>query len=113
MRRIAALLLLAPLACSDVTAVAESEDVRVERDGAALLVTNGRDQPIHYFAVGERTAPLVDWIACVGGDPCPSVPAQSIRRITGFIGADEDAVLFYWWQAQGASPGPLHMLRID
>lgn len=105
--------------CSDVTAVAEALDVRVERVDDSLFITNGRDAPIYYFVVSEDVVPLIQWAPCVSSPGCPEVPAQSIRQLplTDVPGGSDGVILFYWWHAV---PGPagavfdtIRSLRID
>jgi hypothetical protein len=112
---------MAILGCENALDVAEAADVRVEADGDALIVTNGRPAPIFYFAVDADLAATIDWSPCTAAPQCPSVPAQTVLRVAYrqvFGSRSGGDVLFYWWhvmeEATGArQPDSVRMLRVQ
>lgn len=103
MKQMLVLLVLFVPACSaEELAVSEANGVRVEVTSEELIVTNGRDRDIFYFAVDERTATVIEWAPCVQVPTCPSVRAQSIERVPFAATATSNStepILFYWWHA--------------
>lgn len=122
MKRAASLLFLAALCgtaggCREEAMAVEAEDVRVEAGEDHLIVTNGRHEPIYYFALYENDGIMLDWVPCTT-ERCASVPEQSITRVpySEVAGLASDVILFYWWAAvriEPATAGPVHVLRVE
>lgn len=105
-------------ACGEMTAVAEGENVRVERDGDDLTITNRRDEVIYFFAVPEKWLHVIDWAPCTAEPWCPRVlPDETGHHVLPPGTEKDDLVLFYWWHAiegeEGPIAGEIRLLEID
>ena len=74
--------------------------VEVSVRSGFLSVSNGTPEPVHYFAVEQGTASLIDWVPrCVADDPNQIAP-MGVKNIdfSEILGlAPNCRILFYWW----------------
>lgn len=116
---LAGMLAWLPAGCREDAMAVEASDVRVEAGEDHLVVTNGRHEPIFWFAVYEDVAAVIQWDPCTTSG-CQSVAPQTITRVpyAHVAGGSGRVVLFYWWTAallgentQGA--GAVRRLRVE
>lgn len=79
----------------------ESDDaLSVERERESLRLRNGSMARVHYMAVEQGAAALINWAPCTG-DGCPAVrPRSSVvvpyDEILGYSPSAHNAIV-YWW----------------
>ena len=76
--------------------------LKVTTDASALQLANLSPAPVHYQVFERETLALVDWVACTGGPPCPTLAAGGTvsvpySAIFGYTLAAQEGVV-YWWR---------------
>lgn len=116
---LAGVLAVLPSGCREEAMAVEASDVRVEAGEDHLVVTNGRHEPIFWFAIYEDVAAVIEWEPCTTAG-CQSVGPQTITRVpyAQVAGGSGRVVLFYWWTAEllgenTPGAGAVRMLRVE
>jgi hypothetical protein len=109
-------------ACASEAPVASDSVLKVTSEATALQLTNLSAAPLHYMVIERGTLALVDWVACMGGPPCPTLAAGATVNveypsILGYSGAAQEGVVFWWREVAGgpgyAAPDSIHSLVVS
>lgn len=98
------LMLVSFLAAAMCSSEPTMNQVSAEVVGETLVIENGTDENVYFFAVGATIAPLILWAPSIGeenkvaNDGARSVSLQDIM-----LDENEAEILFYWWNAIDAN----------
>ncbi len=79
-----------------------SDDVTIRSSGTHLVVHNGTEARVYYFAVGRQLSALIDWIPhldealSIAPGTSATIPYDDIMMDSE---AGETQVIVYWWKA--------------
>lgn len=98
------LLLVGFLAAATCTSEPRVDEVKAEVVGETLVIENGTDEDIYFFAVGATIAPLILWAPLVEEE---NKVAKESSRSVAFqdisMDDNESEILLYWWNAIDAN----------
>lgn len=114
--------LVVAAACESEAPTVSDGVLKVTSGRSALELSNLSADPLHFMVIERGTLALVDWVACTGDPPCPTLAAGGSVSVTytsilGYSGAAQDGVAFWWRDVAGGSgyapPDSLHSLVVS
>ncbi len=98
----------------------ETDGVRVRATGVDIVIHNGLDERVYYFAVGRQLSFLIDWIPHL--EDARSVAPGRTKSVSydDILMSQEPAetqVVVYWWESKEKDgkrvPGSIEMVVVD
>lgn len=75
-----------------------------------IAITNGTDEPVFTFTIGENAVAVSNWYWCVDAVRCPPIAPRATAEAaypTAYNGKPEQTAIVYWYHAVRGSDGTL------